>query len=145
MPPGGPAAGYSGGLTVRNLGSFRRSIRKLDRGLDVGLGRYIRESAREVRDEARSRTPVGRATRRAAGQRKPGTLQKSIRHSVTQKRATLYSNEPDAPVHEFGGTIRPRGVPIDIRETAMLRGAVAEKSDEVESHLTQMFDHLAGF
>lgn len=137
--------GYTGGVTIKNLGSFRRGLRKLDRDLDVGLGRYIREMARDVRDDARANTPVGRPDRRAAGQRKPGGLGKSIRHSVTQKRATLYSNEPDAPVHEFGGTIRPRGVPIQIQEVAMLRGAVAGRTDEVESHMTQMFDRLVGF
>lgn len=145
MAVGGPAAGYNGGVTVRNLGAFRRNLRRLDRGLDLGLSRYIREMARDVRDDARSRAPVGRPDRRANDQRKPGGLSKSIRHSVTQKRATLYSNEPDAPVHEFGGTIRPRGVPIEIREVAMLRGAVADQADQVEAHMTQMWDRLAGF
>lgn len=144
MPTSGKAAGYSGGLTIRNLGAFRRDLRKLDRGLDLGLSRYIRDKVRPVRDDARKRTPVGRSSRRSAKQRKPGTLQKSIKSSITQKRATLYSNEPDAGVHEFGGVITPRGVPIEIREVAMLRGAVANWSDEVEADMGGMFDHLAG-
>lgn len=137
------AAGYHGGLTIRNLGAFRRGLRRLDRGLDQDLGRYIRVMAKDARDEARRRTPIGRPDRRGKDQRKPGGLGRSIRHSVTQKRATLYSNEADAGVHEFGGTIRPRGTPIKIAEVAMLRGAVADKSEDVEAHMGAMFDRLA--
>ncbi len=144
MAAGGPAAGYDGGVTVRNLGAFRRNLRRLDRGVDVGLARYIRTMAREVRDDARDRTPVGRPDRRADKQRKPGTLAKSIKHSVRQKNVTLYSDQPDAGVHEFGGTISPRGVPIQIREVAMLRGAVRDRAAEVEDRIGRMFDAIAG-
>lgn len=139
------AARTAGGtVKVKNLGAFRRNLRKLDRDLDLQLARYIREKAREVRDTARNRTPVGRKDRRAKGQRRPGGLKGSIKHSVTQKRATIYSTQPDAPVHEWGGTIRPRGVPIRIEKKSMIRGAVQQHTGDVEQHMERMFDSIAG-
>lgn len=140
----GPLTEKSGGVYINGLSAFRRDLRKLDKGLDLEVSRYIREKAKEVRDTARERTPVGRTDRRSSRQRRPGTLRKSIKHSVRQKSATLYSNQPDSGVHEWGGTIRPRGKPIRIRGKAMLRGAVAQHTDDVEEHMARMFDRLAG-
>lgn len=127
----GGAAGAGYGVSIRGYSAFRRGLRRLDRDLDKQLGRYVREIAKDVRDEARRNAP-----------RKSGALQKSIKHSVTQKRASLFSDLPYAAVQEWGGTIQPKGVPIEITGRHMLVDAVNDKSEDVEAHMVRIFDSL---
>lgn len=118
-------------VTVRGYSAFRRSLRRLDKDLDTQLRDYVKEIAGEVAEEARKRTPV-----------RSGALQNSIRASVTQKRATIYSTKPYAGVVEWGGTIRPKGAPIKFDAARMMVGAVESKSEEVEARMLRIFDSL---
>ena len=45
---------------------------------------------------------------------------------------SLVASHPGAVVHEFGGTIRPRGVPITFKEQAMARRAAVQHLPEIE-------------
>ena len=51
---------------------------------------------------------------------------------VTGGTISLIASHPGAVVHEFGGTIRPRGVPIKFREQAMARRAAVQHLPEIE-------------
>ncbi len=52
--------------------------------------------------------------------------------SLSADRRGVVSSVPQGPVHEFGGTIAPRGVPIRIRRSAMATKAGAEMQPQVE-------------
>ena len=52
--------------------------------------------------------------------------------SITADRRGVVSNRPQGPVHEFGGTIAPRGHPIRIKRSAMATKAGAETQPQVE-------------
>ena len=52
--------------------------------------------------------------------------------SIAADPRGVASSVPQGPVHEFGGTIAPRGVPIRIRRSAMATKAGAEMQPQVE-------------
>jgi len=128
------ASTRAGGVTVRapGLSKLRRDLGKIDKDLRLAANRHIREVANEVRDEARSRAP-----------KKTGRLQKSIKASVRAAGASIYSDLVYAPVHEWGGTIRPRGTPIEIEGKHFMRSAVDDKTERIEEHLGDLLDGIA--
>ena len=119
-------------IEVPGLRKLRRDLKAIDKDLAQSLTDHLREIARGVRDEARSRAPV-----------KTGALQRSIKHSVRARGASIYSNLPYAPVQEFGGTIRPRGTPIAIRGRHFIYSAIADKAANVERDLERSLDVIA--
>lgn len=120
-------------VTVRGYAAFRRDLQKLDKGLNRELSRYMREMGREVRDEART----------IAGEHEiTGEMRKSIKHSVTQKQVSVYSNLRQAPGLEWGGTISPKGTPIKLPRHQMVGKAAYRKSEYIEGHVASMFDSL---
>lgn len=130
-PPGtGGREGFR--LDIKGYAAFRRGINKLDKGLGKQLSDHVRKMAIKVRDDARRNAPVGPS----------GDLHKSIKHSVTVKQATIYSNLAYAPVHEWGGTIRPKGVPITIQRTRYIGRAIDDNAEHIESEMTSMFESL---
>lgn len=66
-----------------------------------------------------------------------------MKHSVTAKQMSLYSDSPYSAVHEYGGTIRPRGTRIRIEKSRMLTGAVEDNRDELEEYILDMMENLA--
>jgi phage gpG-like protein len=132
------------------LSKLRRDLKKIDRDLGREAPRHVRRVANQarhggwrppgpvprppnqVRDEARSRAP-----------KKTGRLSKSIRTSVRSKGASIYSPEEYAGVHEFGGTISPKGTPIEIEGQRFIYGAIDEKADDVAEQLGDLLDHIA--
>jgi HK97 gp10 family phage protein len=114
------------------LSKLRRDLKKIDRDLGREATRHVRRVANQVRDEARSRAP-----------KKTGRLSKSIRTSVRSKGASIYSPEEYAGVHEFGGTISPKGTPIEIEGQRFIYGAIDEKADDVAEQLGDLLDHIA--
>jgi hypothetical protein len=125
-------ANTSASVSIRGFSAFRRGLRSLDVNLDRQLRDYIKEMSEEVASVARQRAP-----------RKSGKLSKSIKSSVTQTRASVYSNLPYAAVQEWGGTIRPKGVPIKIEGRQMIYSAVKDKSADVEDHMGRLFDSIS--
>jgi phage gpG-like protein len=119
-------------VDVPGLGKLRRDLKAIDKDLAKSLTDHLREIARGVRDEARSRAPV-----------QTGALQRSIKHSVRARGASVYSNLPYAGVQEFGGTISPRGTPIAIRGRHFIYSAIADESDHVERELERSLDVIA--
>jgi HK97 gp10 family phage protein len=114
------------------LSKLRRDLKKIDRDLGREATRHVRRVGNQVRDEARSRAP-----------KKTGRLSKSIRTSVRSKGASIYSPEEYAGVHEFGGTISPKGTPIEIEGQRFIYGAIDEKADDVAEQLGDLLDHIA--
>lgn len=131
---------------VRGLSEFRRTLKRISPELDKETRRFLKEAGEKAAVEARRRAPVG-STDRAKSHRgrgyRPGKLGRSIKVSATQARISVYSNLPYAGVHEYGGTIKPRGVPIKIKESRMVRGAAEAYMDDVLGQVERVTDHLA--
>jgi hypothetical protein len=73
-----------------------------------------------------------------------GRLRRSVKTSATAKGSvSIYSNLPYAPVWEWGGEIKPRGVPIHFPRTEFVTGTVDAMSKEVEPELAAAFDAAA--
>lgn len=116
------------------------SLRAIQRDIEKELTSELRRIGNEARDVVRgSNKPPYRT----------GRTRKGIKTSVRRKtEVALVSNLPQAPVWEFGGTIKPRGVPIEIPTTNFVRGPVLELSEDIDERIADAFDevvHRHGF
>lgn len=122
------------GVQVATVG-FRRLARDL-RAMNPEAGGEMRELIRSsvgiVAARARARAPV-----------RTGRLRDSIKPAVRGTRGAVVSRLPYAPVHEFGGEIRPHGGAVRIRRREMVHGAIREQRGLVERDLQRRFDALA--
>jgi hypothetical protein len=107
-------------IQTRGLRDFRRDLKKLDRNLDKELRDEFKDIARDVTYEASLLAP-----------RQTGALAASYKPFVTLKGAGVRSNLPYAPVIEYGGKIRPRGVDITIKRSAPVTRAVLRQQDRI--------------
>src|SRR5688572_25988668 len=94
-------------VNTKGLREFRRDLKRLDPQVDRELRVELREAVGKVIVQAATTAP-----------RLSGRLARSYRPFVTQRTAGVRSQLPYAGVHEFGGTISPRGTPITIRRSA---------------------------
>lgn len=122
------------GLYLEGYRDLRTVLRRSDRNLDLALGRAVREIGKGVRDKVREEA------RRFADS---GDLGRSIRYSVRAKSASVYSNLAYAPVHEWGGTIRPRGVPIAIPRREFAQKGVLRSRREIDGGMERVLDTVA--
>jgi phage gpG-like protein len=107
------------------------------------LGRIDPYFERELKDAIREGTGKVAVTAGALAPRESGALQHSIRAYVSGVRASVGSTLPYAGWLEFGGTIRPRGVPITIRGAGMVQRAVDDHADEIVEDIADGFDRAA--
>lgn len=126
------SAGADLRVEIEGLRKFRRDIKAMDDGLPKEASAILKGAAQVVAAEARSRAPRG-----------TGALAASIKAASAGDRALVRVGVPYAAVHEFGGTIRPRGAAITIRKRAMVYGAIAHKRADVERIILRGFDGLA--
>jgi len=111
---GRPAVGTDG------LRELRRDLKKLDNDLAKGLTRELREEVAKVASEAGTLAP-----------RLTGALADSYRPFVTARAAGIRSRLAYAPVHEYGGTISPRGADIVIKRSEPVTRAVIRQTDAI--------------
>ena len=90
-------------VRVQGLREFRRDLRRLQPEVAKGLTKELKAAGDKVAKAAQSdpRTP-----------RRTGEYARSIRPYVTARGVSVGSRLPQAGVVHWGGTIRPRGVPI---------------------------------
>lgn len=119
-------------IKIEGLAEFRRDLRKLDREADKELRGNIRAGAEKVLREAQADAP-----------RRSGALARSLKISVTAKRASIYSNLPYAPVVHWGGTIKPRGVEIRFKRTEFISGAAERGADRLAEDIAQGVERAA--
>lgn len=62
---------------------------------------------------------------------------------MRSRGSSVYTRAPHGGVHEFGGTIRPKGAPIKIEKSEPIYGAIAEKTNEIEDQLGGLLDGIA--
>lgn len=108
------------GVQTEGLAELRRDLKRLDPLID----RELRDSIREAADKVA-------VTAGALAPRQSGALAHSIRPFVSGAKASVGSTLPYAGVVEWGGTIRPRGVPITFKPAGMVGRAVEDHADQV--------------
>jgi phage gpG-like protein len=122
----------AGPVVVGGIGDLRRSLRATDRDGLKAVQAVTKAAAQLVATDARQRAP-----------RRTGALADSIRATTSGNSGIVRSPLPYAKVHEYGGTIRPRGVPITIKRSAFVASALDDKAEEVGKALAAGFDALA--
>lgn len=105
---------------IEGAREFRRELRLFRPEVDKQLRADIRVIAAKVAAEAQGRAP-----------RRTGTYARSIRPYVSGLRAQVGSRLPQAGVLHWGGTIRPRGVPIVFPARPVISEAVDRMSDRI--------------
>jgi hypothetical protein len=119
------------GVQVKGMAPLRRALNRLEPEANKELGGRLREMASNVLEDARPGIP-----------RLTGELAASFRISVTQRRVTIYSRLPQAPVVHWGGTIEPRGVPINFPRTDFLTRVLEAQRDELVDDVADAFDDV---
>lgn len=127
------ARDQSVGVKVSGLSQLNRGFGKISKDLRRESLRHIREVTRRVRDTARDKY-----TRKLTGE-----LAKSLRYSAANRGAAVSSNLPQAGPFEYGGVIRPRGVPILIPRDRMIGRAVEDHADDIEEQIGRLLDRIA--
>jgi len=103
-------------------------LRDLQRDLKQLQPDARREVTRSLKEGA---TIVARAAGPLAARGSTGTLAGGFRASASQMRASVRNRVPYAGVHEFGGTIKPRGAPITIRATPAATRALEANEERI--------------
>lgn len=119
-------------VEVQGLRALRVSLRAVDRAALREVQKVSKAAAQIVAEEARTNAP-----------RRTGNLAASLRGTTQGNAGIVRSPLPYAKVHEWGGTIRPRGVPITIKRSAYVDRALDAKADQVGKALMDGFDRIA--
>jgi len=125
-------------IQVEGLSAFRRALKSVSPEAEKEFRTALRTFGKRSLAKARTNSPV-----------RTGALRKSIKLSVTQREAALYSNSPYAQAHEWGSKgasnsqVRPRGVPIEIPRSQMLGNAVYFYRNTLGYELANVMDKSA--
>lgn len=105
-------------IDTRSLAAFRRSIKRADREVAKELTGWLRDVGRYVAQDAASVAP-----------RDSGTLAAGYKPIVSGSRVLIRNRVPYAGWIEFGGTISPRGAPIQLEGRHPV-GKAIERNEE---------------
>jgi hypothetical protein len=117
---------------VEGLREFQRDLKRLEPEVAKLLRSDIKAVAGRVVIEAR----VGAVKR-------TGAYAKSIRPYVAVKGVSVGSRLPQAGVLHFGGTIRPRGVPIVFPARPVISQAVDRNTDRLVHEMGDAVEQAA--
>jgi hypothetical protein len=101
---------------------FRRDLKKLEPAVEKELRQDLKAAAGRV-------AAAGQAGARSFS--RTGAYARSIRPYVTAKGVSVGSRLPQAGVLHFGGTIRPRGVPITFKPRPVVSEALDRQTNEI--------------
>ena len=120
-------------IDTPGLRELMRDLRSMgDRDGPKAVRSGLREGARVVSTAARPKAPV-----------RSGKLAASYRPGASGTKAFVRSRLPYAAIHEFGGTITPRGTPIEIRASRPIHAAFDDTSDDVVNVIGDEFEKAA--
>lgn len=112
--------------------TFRKSVRDTDRGAMRMVQAVTKSAAQIVASDARTLAP-----------RRTGALAESITATTAGHAGIVKSTLPYAAVHEWGGTIRPRGTPVHIKRSEYVGRAQDRNADKVRHALETGFAAVA--
>jgi hypothetical protein len=130
-----------GRIDTAGIGDLVRDLGKIDRSLRSALVKELRDIGNEVRDKVRSSTQPPFGPTDSKGE--IGRKRHSIKTGVRRGAISLYSLEPDSAVWNWGGSISPRGAPIQIPRTEFLTSEIYRQGDHVDDRLTDVLDRTA--
>jgi hypothetical protein len=121
-------------VDASELKSFTNALKGIEKDIGKALTKELRKVGDEARDVIRSSSAPPHDT---------GTLRRSIKTSVRSGVVSLTSSLPQAPVHEYGGKISPRGVSIKIKETHFVAGTVLALGDQIDTQMSKAVEKVA--
>ena len=107
-------------IGVDGLAQLRRDLRRLQP-----------EALKEVRGALKDGAEVVARASGPLAHHRTGTLAAGYRAGTGGNTAFVRNRVPYAAVHEFGGTIAPKGTPITIRANPAIHRAFDAKADRV--------------
>ena len=119
-------------VRLEGFREFRRDLKKLEPAVDKQLRKDLAVVAARVATEAKAGAP-----------RRTGKYAGSIRPYVTTKGVSIGSRLPQAGVLHFGGTIKPRGVPITIIARPVVSAAVDRNTDRIVDGMGDAIEQAA--
>jgi phage gpG-like protein len=117
-------------VRIEGLADLRRDLREMHPDVRREVTKALKEGA----------TVVARAAGPHARKGETGKLADSFRPGAAGNAAFVRSRLPYAAVHEFGGVIRPRGVPITIRAQPAATRALADKEESIVEKVGDALD-----
>jgi hypothetical protein len=121
-------------IDTAGISDLLRDLRKIDKRLGASLVSELRLVGNKARDRVRTSTQTPYRT---------GRTRRSVKTSVRRGGISLYSNLPQAPVWHWGGTIKPRGVPITFPRTEFVAKEVRDASKDTEAELAGVLEATA--
>jgi phage gpG-like protein len=119
-------------IKLEGFREFSRDLRKLEPAVAKELRADIKVAAGKVATAAQANAP-----------RLTGAYARSIRPYVTARGASVGSRLPQAGLLHFGGTIRPRGVPITFQARPVVSEALDRQTDQIVEDLGDSIDRAA--
>ena len=135
---------YTIRLGVPDLRDLRADLEAVELGLGRALNRALVEAAEPIAATAKRLAPFDATHRgwrwnhQARGYEDPGHL----RDSISARGATIGTVHPAGLVHEFGGSIAPRGEPFRVPRSAYALTAGETEAGQVERKAMSAVDQL---
>lgn len=98
---------------------------------------------KEIRNVVRDAARIVAAEASRLAPRQSGALAASIRGTTSGDKGIVRSPLPYAPVHEYGGVVRPRGAPVPIKASRYVGRALENKQDAIVDALGDGLEAVA--
>jgi hypothetical protein len=128
----------NGRVYVIGLARLRKDLRSFDKAANRALGIELRSAAGLIAAEANANAP--------GHDRDPDpsqTLKGSLRPFVSGTKVGVRSRLPYAAPLEWGGTISPRGAPINLKRSRFLGRAIHDQLEAFEDRLVDTIEAVA--
>lgn len=120
-------------IRIEGLADLQRDLKGLQKA----------DESREVRKALKEGAKVVATASRPLAARKTGKLAASFRPGASGNKAFVRSRLPYAAVHEFGGTIKPKGAPVVIKATPAATRALEKNEERIVDKIGDALDELA--
>jgi phage gpG-like protein len=120
-------------VRIEGLAELRRDLRKMQP-----------DTLKEMRGELKAAAAIVAVASRPLAAHRSGALAASFRPGTAGNTAFVRSRLPYAAVHEFGGTIRPKGAPITIKPHPAPTRALEAAADRIVDSIGDGIERVAG-
>lgn len=121
-------------VRIEGAKEFRRDLKRLQPEVEKLLRGDIKTIAAGVAGEAQAR---------ARSFARTGKYERSIRPYVSGLKAQVGSRLPQAGVLHWGGTIKPRGVPIVFKSRPVISEALDRRTDKIVDEFGDAIEQAA--
>lgn len=119
-------------VRIEGLARLRRDLRAMQPAALREVREVLKAGAATVAERARPNAP-----------RRTGNLADSYRAGTAGNTAFLRSRLPQAGVHEYGGVIAPRGVPLRIKQSRPIGRGLDATQDRLVEQIAEGFEAVA--